>query len=73
MAVESSPRLKPGIQVDEPARTGPAEEALLVAALAATLVEYRTQVRGATKSAGSERVNSRWRDLTRLEQLRGQV
>jgi hypothetical protein len=47
------------------------EAALLVAALAATLVAYRRHVRLAASGPRSEGSGRNWRTMARLQQLRG--
>jgi hypothetical protein len=50
--------------------TESSEQALLAAALAATLVEYRQHVQQRSNHTGSEGVGSNWRMMARLQQLR---
>ena len=50
---------------------GHENEAFLVAALAATLVEYRRYVKQRNGEAESEVTGRNWRMVSRLEQLRG--
>lgn len=47
--------------------------ALLVAALAATLVEYRRTARQRNGQARTERAGPNWRTMARLEQMQGQM
>jgi hypothetical protein len=56
---------------EERAWTGDDEGAVLAAALAATLVEYRRQVRQNAHESRSDGSGHNWRMITRLEQFRG--
>jgi hypothetical protein len=47
------------------------EDAYLVAALAATLVEYRRHLKQRSGSAETENSGHKWRMVSRLEQLQG--
>lgn len=69
--IESSVRVKSNRMVEAPSWTAHDEESLLVAALAATLVEYRRHVGQRNASTRSEGAGPNWRMMARLEQLRG--
>ncbi len=56
--------------VEDQAWTAHGEGALLAAALAATLVEYRRHVRQRAAHLGAEGAGSNWQMMARLEQLR---
>jgi hypothetical protein len=47
--------------------------ALLIAALAATLVEHRRVARHRNGQGRTERAGPKWRTMARFEQLRGQT
>lgn len=49
------------------------EEALLVAALAATLVEYRRHVNKRNDDIDLNKAGANWRMVARMEQLRGKA
>jgi hypothetical protein len=50
---------------------GQGEDAHLVAALAATLVEYRRHLKQSDGNTGAENSGHNWRMVSRLEQLQG--
>ena len=59
-------------QTEELLRTGSEDEALL-AALAATLVEYRRRLDSEDAHGGSNGLGGNWRTLARWEQLQDQT
>ena len=71
--VQVRTRVKPDTMTT--CRPGPEGDdgALLVAALAATLVEYRQAARQRNRQVRDGRAGPNWHTVARLEQLRGQV
>jgi hypothetical protein len=68
----AEPRTRIKADVGETARTfAGKEDAYLVAALAATLVEYRRCVKQRNGNTKSEATGGNWRMASRLEQLQG--
>lgn len=68
---ESRTRIKYNAGVAEQPFSDHENEALLVAALAATLVEYRRYVKQRNGKTESEATGRNWRMVSRLEQLQG--
>ena len=68
---ETRTRIGYGTGVAEQPLSGHEHEAFLVAALAATLVEYRRYVKQRNGEAESEVTGRNWRMVSRLEQLQG--
>lgn len=71
--VEANLMVERGMPSAEQSLSDTDEGALLVAALAAALVEYRREREHTGAVAGSTGANNRWRTLARWEQLRGRV
>jgi hypothetical protein len=69
--VEPRIRTKPDVAQRMQPLTGQGEDAHLVAALAATMVEYRRHLRQTTGSTGADSSGRNWRMVSRLEQLQG--
>jgi hypothetical protein len=68
---ETRTRIRYGAKVAEQPLSGLENEAYLVAALAATLVEYRRYVKHRNGKSESEATGHNWRIVSRLEQLQG--
>ena len=68
--IRSNVRVKPKRVVEEQPRTSMEDGALLAAALAATLVEYRTHVSQQRWHEGSAETATNWRTVACLERLR---
>lgn len=68
---ETRTRIRHGTGVVEQPLRGHEKEAYLVAALAATLVEYRRYVKQRNEKCESEATGRNWRMVSRLEQLQG--
>jgi hypothetical protein len=68
---EMRTRIKHNAGVTEQPLGGHENEAFLVAALAATLVEYRRYVKQRTGKKEPEGTGRNWRMVSRLEQLQG--
>ena len=68
---EMRTRTKYSIGAAEQPFGGHENEAFLVAALAATLVEYRRYVKQRNGKCESEATGRNWRMVSRLEQLQG--
>jgi hypothetical protein len=68
---EARTRIKVNAGVVEQPFGGHENEAFLVAALAATLVEYRRYVKQRNGTTEPEATGGNWRMVTRLEQLQG--
>lgn len=68
---EPSTTTKLSVSIEERSPTGRGEERLLVAALAATMVEYRRYVGQRNGKSDPQRAGPNWRMMTRVEQLRG--
>lgn len=71
--IQSPVRSRPGIETSSQPRPATDNGALLVAALAATLVEHRRAVRQRNGRVREESAGPNWRTVARLEQLRGQA
>ena len=71
--VQSRVRSKPGPVTSDRPRPASDDGFLLVAALAATLVEHRRATRHRNEQVTAERADLNWRTIARLEQLRGQT
>ena len=69
--VEPKTRIKSNVGIATQPFTGQGEDACLVAALAATLVEYRRYVEQRNGHIESESTGRNWRMVSRLEQLQG--
>jgi len=68
---ETRTRIRYGTGVAEQPLSDHENEAYLVAALAATLVEYRRYVKQRKGKSESETTGRNWRMVSRLEQLQG--
>lgn len=68
--LETNLMFLPRTAVEEPAGEGMSEESLLVAVLAAALVEYRRYARQRNSQRRLDGANANWRVMARLEQLR---
>jgi hypothetical protein len=68
---ETRTRIRYGRGVADQPLSGHEKEAYLVAALAATLVEYRRYVKQRNGKSESEATGRTWRMVSRLEQLQG--
>jgi hypothetical protein len=66
-------RSEPGIVTTSRPQPAGDDGALLVAALAATLVEHRRAARQRAGQVRAEHAGPNWRTMARLEQLRGQT
>ena len=64
-------RIKSDVEVTAQPFSDQGKDVFLVAALAATLVEYRRYVKQRNGSTGSEAVGLNWRMVSRLDQLQG--
>lgn len=71
MMIESRVRSKPDTVTTSQTRPASDDGALLVAALAATLVEHRRAGRQRNVLERPEHAGPNWRVMARLEQLRG--
>ena len=68
---EPTTRTRLSVSTEERSPTRQGQEALLVAALAATLVEYRRYVGQRSENNDPRRSGPNWRLMARMEQLRG--
>jgi hypothetical protein len=68
---EPSTRTKLSVSIEKRSPSGGGEEKLLVAALAAAMVEYRRYVAQRNGKNDPQRAGSNWRMMARVEQLRG--
>ena len=73
MMVQSRVRSKPNIVTTSQPWPARDDGALLVAALAATLIEHRRAARQRNGQERAEHTGPNWRPVARLEQLRGQT
>ena len=68
---ETRTKIRHNVGVTEQPFGSQENEAFLVAALAATLVEYRRYVKQRNRKTESEATGRNWRMVSRLEQLQG--
>ena len=72
MVVQVHARVKPDTMTTSRPWTASDDGALLVAALAATLVEFRRFARQRNRQVRAGHAGPNWHTVARLEQLRGQ-